>query len=148
MIQVLSVVDRKVAYMEKLRKFYKKNRRICRDEQTNSLNTNKTELIFFSRNNSDFGSIFNKNEVFTTSGSCRYFGIQIERNLIFDEQLNKTLKKMAHAMRSIYLIRHQVPLNARILLLKSFAISLIIFGNFSFIIFGERSANPDKDPTS
>ena len=30
------------------------------------LNTNKTELIFFLRNNSDFGSMFYKNEVLTT----------------------------------------------------------------------------------
>ena len=46
-----------------------------------TLNTNKTELIFFSRDNSDFGSIFYKNEVLTTSKSCRYLGIQIDRNL-------------------------------------------------------------------
>ena len=31
-----------------------------------TLNTNKTQLIFFSRDNSDFGSIFYKNEVLTT----------------------------------------------------------------------------------
>ena len=54
-----------------------------------TLNTNKTEVIFFSRNNSDFGSIFYKNEVFTTEKNCRYLGIQIDRNLTFDEQLNK-----------------------------------------------------------
>ena len=70
-----------------------------------TLNTNKTELILFSRDNSDFGSIFYKNEVLTTQKICRYLGIQICRNLSFEEQLNKTLKVMAHAMRSIYLIR-------------------------------------------
>ena len=58
-----------------------------------TLNTNKTELIFFSRKNSDFESIFYKNEVLTTQKSCRYIGIQIERILSFEEQLNKTLKK-------------------------------------------------------
>ena len=83
-----------------------------------TLNTNRTELIFFSRDNSDFESIFYKNEVLTTERSCRYPGFQIDRNLSFDEQLKKTLKGMAHAMRLIYLIRHQIPLNARILLLK------------------------------
>ena len=31
-----------------------------------TLNTNKTELIFFSRDESDFGYIFNKNEFLTT----------------------------------------------------------------------------------
>ena len=69
-------------------------------------NLNKTELIFFPHDNSDFGSIFYKNEVLTTEKSCKFLGIQIDRNLSFDEQLNKTLKKMAHATRSIYLIRH------------------------------------------
>ena len=68
-----------------------------------TLNTNKTELIFFSPDNSDLGSIFYKNEVLTTQKSCRYLCIQIDRNLSFEEQLNKTLKKMAHAIRTIYL---------------------------------------------
>ena len=97
-----------------------------------TLNTNKTELIFFSRDNSDFGSIFYKNEVLTTQKSCRYLGIQIDRNLIFEEQLNKALKKMAHAIRSIYLIRHQVPLNARILL-KSLVLSHLSFSAIFFL---------------
>ena len=55
-----------------------------------TLNTKKAELIFFSRDNLDFGSIFYKNEVLTTQKSCRYLGIQIDRNLSFEEQLNKT----------------------------------------------------------
>ena len=88
-----------------------------------TLNTNKTELMFFLRDNSDFGSIFYKNEVLTKQKSCSYLGIQIDRNLSFQEQLKKTLKKMAHAIRSIYHIKHQVPLNAWILLLKSLVLS-------------------------
>ena len=92
-----------------------------------TLNTNKTELVFFLRDNSDFGSIFSEIGVFKTQKSCRCLGIQIDRNLCFDEQLNKTLKKMAHAIRSFYLIRHQIPLNARILLLKSLVLSHLSF---------------------
>ena len=88
-----------------------------------TLNTNKTELIFFSRDNFNFGSIIYKNEVLTIWKSYRYLGIQIDWNLSFDEQLKKTLKKMAHAIRSIYVKRHQVPLNARILLLKPLVLS-------------------------
>ena len=106
-----------------------------------TLNTNKTELIFFSRDNLDFGSIFYKNEVLTTQKSCRYLGTQIDRNLSFEEQLNKTLEKMAHAIRSIYLIRHQVPLNARILLLKSLVLSHL---SFSEIVFQNLSAKKLK----
>ena len=44
---------------------------------------------------------------------------------------------MAHAIRSIYLIRHQVPLNARILLLKSLVLSHL---SFSAIFFQNLSA--------
>ena len=88
-----------------------------------TLNTNKTGLIIFSRNNSYFGSIDNKNEVLTTQKSCKYLGLEIDRNLKFAEQLNKTLKKIAHAIRSIYPIKQQIPLNARIFLLKSLVLS-------------------------
>ena len=101
-----------------------------------TLNTNKTELIFFSRDNSDFGSIFYKNEVLTTQKSCRHLVIPIDRNFSSEEQLNKTLKNMAHAIRSIYLIRHQVPLNARIFL-KSLVLSHL---SFTAIFFQNLSA--------
>ena len=39
---------------------------------------------------------------------------------------------MAHAIRSIYLIRHQLPLNARILLLKSLVLSHLSFAAIFF----------------
>ena len=92
-----------------------------------TFNKNKTKLLFFSRDNSDFGSILNKNEVLTTQKICRYLGIQIDRNLSFDERLSKTLKSMAHAIRSIYLIRHQIPQNARYFLKKSLVLSYLSF---------------------
>ena len=68
---------------------------------TLTLNTNLIKLFFFSRDNSDFGSIFYKNEVLTSQKNCRYLGIQIDRNSSSEEKLNKSLKKMAHAIRSI-----------------------------------------------
>ena len=101
------------------------------------MNTKKTESIFFSRDNSDFGSVFYQNEVLTTQKSSRYIGIQIDRNLSFEEQLEKTWKKMAHAIISIYLIRHQVPLNGRILFLKSLVLSHL---SFPAIFFQNLSA--------
>ena len=106
-----------------------------------TLNTNKTELIFFSRDNSDFGSFYYKNEVLTTQKSCRYLGI--DRNLSFEEKLNKTLKKRAHAIRSIYLIRDQVPLTTRILLLKSLVLSHL---SFSAIFFSKFICKKPKAP--
>ena len=98
-----------------------------------TLKTNKTEYIFFSRDNSDFGSIFYKNEVLTTQKICGYLVIQIDRNLSFEEQLNKILKKMAHAIRSICLIRDQLPPNARILLLESLVLSHLSFSAIFFL---------------
>ena len=50
---------------------------------------------------------------------------------------------MAHAIRSIYLIRHQVPLNTRILLLKSLVLSHL---SFSAIFFQNLSAKNLKRP--
>ena len=63
-----------------------------------TLNTNKTELIFFSRDNSDFGSIFLQKRSSHNTKSCSYLGIQTDTNLSFDQQLNKTFKKLAHAI--------------------------------------------------
>ena len=51
---------------------------------------------------------------------------------------------MAHAIRSIYLMRHQIPLNARILLLKSLVLSHIVFGN----LFTKFICNKSKTPYS
>ena len=42
------------------------------------------------------------------------------------------MKKIAHAIRSIYLIRHQLPLNVRILLLKSLVLSHLSFSAIFF----------------
>ena len=46
---------------------------------------------------------------------------------------------MAHAIRSIYLIRHQVPLNARILLLKSLELSHLSFSAIFFSILSSKN---------
>ena len=46
---------------------------------------------------------------------------------------------MAHAIRSIYLIRHQVPLNARILLLKSLVLSHLSFSAIFFKIYLQKN---------
>ena len=60
----------------------------------------------------------------------------IDNNLNFDIQLNKALAKMANAIRSIYLVRHFLPLKARIGLFKSLVLSHL---NFSAIFFQSLS---------
>ena len=59
MTQVFSVEDRRVAYMEKSRKFLQKREEYVEMNKL-TVNTNKTEINFFSRDNSDFGSFFTK----------------------------------------------------------------------------------------
>ena len=50
-----------------------------------------------------------------------------DNKLKIDIDLNKKLTKMATAIGSIYLVRHLIPLRARIVLLKSLVLSFFIF---------------------
>ena len=80
-----------------------------------TLNRDKTEIVAFSKNGESKIEQFHYNGIFIEpKTSCRYLGIMIDNNLNFDIQLNKTLTKMANAIRSFYLIRHFLPLKARI----------------------------------
>ena len=95
MTQVLSVVDRKKVLT------WKSHGKITKTEEyvelnKLTLNTNKTELIFFSRNNSDFASIFYKNEVLTTQKSHRYSSSKITcafTLIIFGNLFSKFISK-------------------------------------------------------
>ena len=82
-----------------------------------TLNTNKTELIFFSHDIFDFGSISLQKQISHNRKKWQISWYSNWQESNFDEQLNKTLKKITHAIRSIYLIRHRIPPIARILLL-------------------------------
>ena len=94
-----------------------------------TLNRDKTEIvIFFQKNGESKIEQFHYNGIFIEpKTSCRYLGIMIDNNLNFDIQLNKTLTKMANAIRSIYLVRHFLPLKARIGLFCPISISVPIF---------------------
>ena len=90
-------------------------------------------MWFFQKNGESKIEQFHYNGIFIEpKTSCRYLGIMIDNNLNFDIQLNKTLTKMANAIRSIYLVRHFLPLKARIVLFKSLVLSHL---NFSAIFF-------------
>ena len=88
-----------------------------------TLNQNKTEIVVFSKNGESKIEQFHYNGIFMEPKSCRYLGIMIDNNLNFDIQLNKTLTKMANAISSINLLRHFLPLKARIGLFKSLVLS-------------------------
>ena len=102
-------------------------------QNTLTLNRDKTEIVVFSKNGESKIEQFHYNGIFIEPKTrCRYLGIMIDNNLNFDIQLNKTLTKMANAIRSIYLVRHFLPLKARIGLFKSLVLSHL---NFSAIFF-------------
>ena len=102
-----------------------------------TLNRDKTEIVIFSKNGESKIEQFHYNGTFIEpKTSCRYLGIMIDNNLNFDIQLIKTLTKMANAIRSIYLVRHFLPLKARIGLFKSLVLSDL---NFSAIFFQSLS---------
>ena len=56
----------------------------------------------------------------------------IEYKFIFHEQLNKVLSNMATAIRSIYLLRYQLPQKARLMLFKSLVLSHLTFSALFF----------------
>ena len=56
----------------------------------------------------------------------------IDNNINFDIQLNKTLTKMANAIGQIFLVRHFLPLKARIGLFKSLVLSHLYFSVIFF----------------
>ena len=71
-----------------------------------TLNRDKTEVVVFSKSGESKIEQFHYNGIFIEpKTNCRYLGIMIDNNLNFDIQLNKTLTKMANAIRSIYLVR-------------------------------------------
>ena len=98
-----------------------------------TINRDKTEIVVFSKNGESKVEQFHYNGNFLEpKTSCRYLGIMIDNNLSFDIQLNKTLTKMAKAIRSIYLVSYFLPLKARIGLFKSLVLSHL---NFRAIFF-------------
>ena len=78
------------------------------------LNRDKTEFVVFSKTGESKIEQLHYNGIFIEpKTSCRYLGIMIDYNLNFDKQLNKTLTKMANAIKSIYLARHLLALKTR-----------------------------------
>ena len=79
----------------------------------------KTEIMVFKHeelptvNCVDF-----KSHSLKPTDECRYLGVH-DKELPYQKQLNNMISKMALAIRSIYLVRNQKPLEARINLFRS-----------------------------
>ena len=83
-------------------------------------------LFFTNHTNSDPEFSF-KGEVIKPAHAFRYLGVQIDSNLTFENHVNSVLSKMANAIRSLYLVRKQIPLKVRIDVFKSVVLSHLSF---------------------
>ena len=91
------------------------------------LNADKTELLYFSTRNELEPTInFNGNSI-KSAESCRYLGIHLYSKLTFEADLNVVLRKVAAAIRSLYLVRNHIPLEVRLQNLKSLVLSHLSF---------------------
>ena len=97
-----------------------------------TMNTGKTELLCVSKEHENFDPIVFRGQEIKPQSHCRYLGIIIDSKLNFHVQLNKVLSNMATAIRSIYLLRYQLPLKARLMLFKSLVLSHLTFSALFF----------------
>ena len=97
-----------------------------------TLNTGKTELLCVSKEHENFDPIVFRGQEIKPQSHCRYLGIIIDSKLNFHVQLNKVLSNMATAIRSIYPLRYQLTLEARLMLFKSLVLSHLTFSALFF----------------
>ena len=98
-----------------------------------TLNEGKTERMVFK--NEKLPTVncveFNSHSLKTTD-ECRYLGVILDKELTYQKELNIVIGKMALAIRSIYLVRNQIPLKARINLFRSLVLSHLEFSAIFF----------------
>ena len=63
---------------------------------------------------------------------CRYLGVILDKELTYQKLLNNVIGKMPLAIRSVYLVRNQIPLKARINLFRSLVLSHLAFSAIFF----------------
>ena len=110
--------------LDKLENYLKQNKL--------TMNTGKTELHCVTKENENSDHIFFRGQEMKPQRHCRYLGIMIDSKLNFHVQLNKFLSNMTTAIRSIYIIRYQLPLKARLMLFKSLFLSHLTFSALFF----------------
>ena len=110
-----------------------------------TMNTGKTELLCVSTENENFDPIVFRGQEIKPQGHCRYSGIIIDSKFKFHVQINKVLSNMATAIRSIYLLRYQLPLRSTIDAIQipspfSFNIQCSIFSELEFLCNAANSS--------
>ena len=107
-----------------------------------TLNADKTEMLFFTNKTSSDPEFSFKGEAIKPAQACRYLGVQIDSNLIYENHLNSVLSKMANAIRSLYLIRNQILSKVRIDVFKSVVLCRLSFsGVFLQTLTKHKSKN-------
>ena len=98
-----------------------------------SLNEGKTEIMVFK--NEKIPTVncveFNSHSLKPTD-ECRYIGVILDKELTYQKQPNNEISIMGLAIRSIYLVRNQIPLKARINLFRSLVLSHLEFSAIFF----------------
>ena len=108
-------------------RYIKQDRSIYETKQVN-FEWKKTELMVFRNEKLPIiETVDFKGHRLEASEKCRYLGVIVDRELTYQNQLNKVISKMASAIRSLYLVRYQVPLKTRINLFKSLVLSHLDF---------------------
>ena len=113
-------------FHKKIEKILEQTDKYLTDKQL-TLNADKTEIFFFTNNTISDTEFSFKGEVIKPARACFYLGVQIDSNLTFENHLNSVSRKMANAIRSLYLVRNQIPLKVRIDVFKSVVLSHLSF---------------------
>ena len=96
------------------------------------MNSGKTELLCVSKENENFDPRVFRGQEIKPQSHCRYLGMMIDSKLNFHVQPNTVLSNMATAIRSIYPLRYQLPLKARLMLFISLVLSHVTFSALFF----------------
>ena len=83
-------------------------------------------MLFFTNHTNSYPEFSFKGKVISPAHAFRYLGVQIDSNLTFENHLNSFLSKMA-AIRSLHLVRNQIPLEVRTDVFKLVVLSYLSF---------------------
>ena len=97
-----------------------------------TMNTGETELLCVSKEHENFDPIVFRGQEIKPQSHFRHLVLRIDSKSNFQVQLNKVLSNMATAIRSIYLLRYQLPLTARLMLFKYLVLSHLTFSALFF----------------
>ena len=107
-----------------------------------TLNVNKTEYLVIEPKRSNSTHVINAGGTAIQSKfSCKYLGIVIDHHLSFKEQVNKTLSNMAMGIKTILLLRNQLPVSSRLELLNSLVISHLQYPMYMLSSLTDQNLN-------